>query len=216
MPRRTPSFDELFGDAKENRDDAFDPKPVTLETPLVRLEPLTIDHAPELFKAGKAPTLWRYMPVPPPRNVDDMEAWMRAAIEEAERGECVPFAIVHKEEGRAVGSTRYMDIQRKHRSIEIGWTWVGLDYQRTFVNTHAKFLLFQHAFENLNALRVQLKTDSRNRQSQKALDRVGAVREGRLRNHRVLHDGYVRDTVIYSVTAKEWPEVKRQLQLRLL
>ncbi|MFP6614994.1 MAG: GNAT family protein, partial [Candidatus Hydrogenedentota bacterium] len=129
----------------------------------------------------------------------------------------VPFAIKHMEDDKIVGSTRYIDVRREHRGLEIGWTWVGLDYQRTPVNTECKFLLFKHAFDDLGAFRVQLKTDSRNDQSQNAIQRIGAKREGTLRNHTKLWDGYLRHMVMFSVTHKEWQnDVGAALCLRML
>jgi RimJ/RimL family protein N-acetyltransferase len=124
----------------------------------------------------------------------------------------VPFAIVLRASGRAVGSTRYIDIRRAHRGLEIGWTWIGREWQRTAVNSECKRLLLEHAFEVLGALRVQLKTDARNTRSQRAIERLGAKREGVLRAHMVLADGFVRDSVMYSVIAAEWPSVKQGLE----
>jgi RimJ/RimL family protein N-acetyltransferase len=132
----------------------------------------------------------------------------------------VPFAIVEKSPpgaigrapGRAIGSTRYLDIRREHRGLEIGWTWLGRAWQRTAANTECKLLLLEHAFEALGALRVQLKTDARNLASQRAIERIGAVREGVLRAHMVVREGFVRDSVMYAVTAGEWPEVKGKLE----
>ncbi|MBI4841836.1 MAG: GNAT family N-acetyltransferase, partial [candidate division NC10 bacterium] len=130
-------------------------------------------------------------------------------------GTQIPFAIVERASGKAIGSTRYLDIRRGDRGLEIGWTWIGLPFQRTAVNTECKYLLLVHAFEDQRAVRVQLKTDLRNEASQRAIERLGAVREGVLRKHMVLWDGFIRDTVYYSIIDSEWPEVKRRLQRRL-
>jgi RimJ/RimL family protein N-acetyltransferase len=111
-----------------------------------------------------------------------------------------------------VGSTRYLDIRAKHRGLEIGGTWYDVAYQRTGVNTECKFLLLRHAFEVLQCARVQLKTDLRNERSQRAIERIGAMREGVLRNHVIMPDGYLRSTVMYSITHEEWPEVKSRLE----
>jgi len=158
------------------------------------------------------------MPRRPFAGVEDALDFVRAAHEMAKDGSAVPFAIVAIGNGRdqAVGSTRYFDIRPEHRGLEIGWTWLGLRWQRTAANTECKFLLLRHAFEELGALRVQLKTDARNLKSQRAIERIGGVREGVLRAHMVLPDGFVRDTVMYSITAGEWPETKRRLEARLL
>ncbi len=128
-----------------------------------------------------------------------------------ERGTDLPFAVVHRETGKAIGMTRYMNIERGNRALEIGGTWYGVDYQRTGVNTECKFLLLRHAFEDLGCIRVQIKTDLRNERSQRAIERIGAVKEGVLRDHMILPDGTVRSSVYYSILAREWPSVKQRL-----
>jgi RimJ/RimL family protein N-acetyltransferase len=210
-----PTFQELFGEQKEAKG-AFDPQPVVLETALLRLEPLTLDHAAQLLECARISTIWRYLRVPQPKTVDDTRAFIQTALDNQAKGTEVPFASIHKGDNRVAGTTRFMDIRREHRGLEIGWTWIGIDYQRTFVNTHAKFLMLEHAFEKLGAIRVQIKTDVRNHGSRKAIERIGAKYEGTLRNHLINYDGHVRDTAMYSFIEKEWPERKRQLQLRLL
>lgn len=215
MPKM-PTFEQLFGEESGPLSQPFEPKPVVLESAQVRLEPLTLDHAEDLYEAGKIETIWRFLPVKPPKGVEDVQAWIREAVEQSEAGREAAFAIIHLGDKKAVGSTRYLDIAREHRGIEIGWTWIGIHYQRTLVNTHCKYLLLEHAFETLGAIRVQLKTDSRNQQARKAIERIGARREGILRNHMIMPDGHYRDTVIYSITFKEWPEKKKSLRLRLL
>jgi RimJ/RimL family protein N-acetyltransferase len=196
----------------------FDPKPVELEMFNVKLVPLAMEHAEQMHKAGWNENLFRYLPLKyPMTELDHFRSWISGVLEEADRGERIPFAIIHKEDDCAVGSTSYHAIQRAHRGLEIGWTWIGSDYQRSPVNTECKWLLLKHAFEELGAVRVQLKTDKRNLQSQKAIERIGAKKEGVLRNHVILPDGYIRDSVMYAVTDKDWfREVKAQLQLRLL
>ena len=119
------------------------------------------------------------------------------------------------EKGRAIGSTGYLDIDRPNRALEIGMTWYGLAYQRTAVNTECKYLLLRHAFDDLGALRVCLKTDSRNVRSQQAIERIGAIREGTLRNHRITWDGVNRHSVFYSVIDSEWPAVRSALEAKL-
>ena len=123
--------------------------------------------------------------------------------------------MVLRDTGQAVGVSSYTDVRPEHRGLEIGGTWIGRTYQRTAVNPECKYLMLRHAFENLGAVRVQLKTDSRNTQSQRAIEKLGAQKEGVLRKHIILPDGYVRDTVMYSITVEEWPEVRVGLEDRL-
>jgi RimJ/RimL family protein N-acetyltransferase len=183
--------------------------PRCLEGRWVRLVPLGGEQASDLFVAGHDAEIWRYMPRRAFASVSDARAFIDEALEESAQ---VPFAIVEKAWGKAVGSTRYFDIRGEHRGLEIGWTWIGLAHQRTPVNTECKRLLLGHAFERLGMLRVQLKTDVRNVKSQRAIERIGGVKEGVLRAHMVMPDGFVRDSVMYSITAGEWPEVKRKLE----
>lgn len=190
--------------------------PVTLEGKHARLEPLSLAHADDLFRVAQDEEIWRYMPAPTPRTMDDVRAWMRDALDLQARGAVLPFAIVDLATQRAVGSTRYLDISARDRHVEIGWTWLGKNYWRTPVNTECKFLLLQYAFETLNCIRVQLKTDSRNERSQRAIERIGGVREGVLRRVVVMHDGYERSSVYYSILDDEWTDVKKRLQAKML
>jgi len=178
----------------------------------VRLAPLAPRHAEDLFVLGRDEVIWIYMPRPVLKSVEDTLGWIQEALAVAAEGSQIPFAIIHRASGKAIGSTRYLDIRREHRGLEIGWTWVGTAYQRTPVNTECKSLLLTHAFEELGAVRVQLKTDLRNERSQQAIERIGAAREGVLRKHMVRWDGFIRDTVYYSILASEWPDVKRRLE----
>ncbi len=164
----------------------FDPKPVTLEGSHVRLEPLLRRYAEDLFEVGQDETIWPYMSRPPLKSVEDTRAWIDQALEVAATDTQIPFAIIERASGKAIGSTRYMDIRRNDRGLlEIGWTWIGAAFQRTAMNTECKYLLLRHAFEDLGAVRVQLKTDLRNARSQRATERLGAVHEGVLRKHMV-------------------------------
>lgn len=181
----------------------------------VVIEPLALDHAPDLFAAGSDDETWLYMPLPALRSREDAESMIRQALAETESGREAAFAIVDPGSGRAIGSTRYLDIQPEHRTIEIGWTWIGPAWRRTPVNTECKLLLLTHAFEVFGAQRVTLKTDARNVRSQRAIERIGGVREGVLRKHRICWDGSVRDTVYYGITDAEWPAVKERLSARL-
>ncbi len=136
-------------------------------------------------------------------------------LERGERDGDVSFSVYDKSSGRLAGSSSFLEVRVPHGGLEIGFTWYGVEFQRTHVNTATKLALFQHAFEDLHAHRVQLQTDLRNTRSQAAIARLGAVREGVLRKHKVCRDGYVRDSVMYSVTAEEWPTVRSGLHARL-
>jgi RimJ/RimL family protein N-acetyltransferase len=192
-------------------DGAFDPQPVVLKGEVVRLEPLELRHAADLLQAAAEKTIWNYMPLSGFPDLAAVEGWIRDSL----AGPDVVFAIVLKENGVAVGSTRYMDIRRAHRGLEIGWTWLAPGVQRTRVNTEAKYLLLKHAFEDLSAVRVQLKTDARNTRSQRAIERIGGVMEGAHRRHMLTWDGHVRDTVYYSILDSEWPTAKQRLEAML-
>jgi RimJ/RimL family protein N-acetyltransferase len=190
-------------------------EPVTLEGVVARLEPLRPKHAEQLYTAGRDPGIWRYMPVEPSASVATMRAWIERALEDQATGTQLPFAIIQRATGQAIGSTRYLNIVPQDRGLEIGWTWLAPAVQRTAVNTECKYLLLGHAFETLGAIRVQLKTDSRNLVSQRAIERLGAVREGVLRKHMIVQGGYQRDTVMYSIVDSEWPAVKARLEAKL-
>lgn len=189
----------------------MDISPVTLEGDAIRLEPLSIEaHLGDLQAAGSDPEIFRWFS----RDWSAPEA-MGAFIEEALAmqvdGTAVPFATVLQETDEAIGSTRFGAIAPEHRRVEIGWTWLTPDHQRTAANTEAKFLMLRHAFEEWDCLRAELKTDSRNDQSRRAIERIGATEEGILRKHMQSHQG-TRDTVYYSIIDEEWPAVKRNLE----
>lgn len=189
--------------------------PVTLEGRHVRLEPLAEGHAADLFAAAHDRDMWAYMAYGPFESRADFDAYLKTAVAPTAAGVEVAFAILHLGSGRAVGSTRYMSIERAHYGLEIGHTWLDPRHWRTPVNTECKYLLLRHAFETLGAIRVQLKTDSRNVRSQQAIARLGAVREGLLRKHMVVKEGYHRDTVMFSIIAPEWPAVRAGLEAKL-
>jgi len=189
--------------------------PAVLRGRHVRLELLEEAHVPDHTTAAQDEELWRWMPAPRPRDDQEMLALVQAARDEWSRGERLPFAIVALASGRAIGSTSYLDIAPAHRALEIGWTWLGRPWWRTACNTEAKLLLLRHAFEELGVNRVALRTDHRNDRSQSAIARIGGVREGSLRAHRLRPDGTFRDTVYFSILAGEWPEVERRLVERL-
>lgn len=189
--------------------------PVTLSGSFARLEPLSLTHAPGVLAAGAAPEIWTHLGSPPPADLDAARRYIETALAAAAHGTQMPFAILEQPGGTLVGSTRYGDVRRADRGLEIGWTWLTPRVQRTAINTECKLLLLTHAFEALGMIRVQLKTDIRNERSQRAIERLGAVREGVLRNHMIRRDGTYRDTVLYSITCAEWPGVKERLVARL-
>ncbi len=175
------------------------------------LVPMEVSHIQALFEAGQSPEIWPYMPMWV-RTLDDMRRLVGEALGARERGTEFPFVIFERPLNRIVGSTRFLEITPAHRRIEIGWTWLSPDVWRTPINTECKYLLLRHCFETLGTIRVQLKTDARNVRSQAAIERIGGVREGLLRHHRVMPDGYLRDSVYYSILVEEWPAVKARLE----
>jgi RimJ/RimL family protein N-acetyltransferase len=185
--------------------------PITLEGRYVRLEPLAMAHLAGLAEIGLDEELWRWIPTAV-RTKEEMAAYIETALKEQERGISLPFALVEKATGRAIGSTRYGNIDRTHHRVEIGWTWVGREWQRTAVNTDAKFLLLRHAFETLGCIRVELKTDSLNEKSRAAILRIGAREEGIFRNHMITASGRIRHSAYYSIVEAEWPAVKARLE----
>ncbi|HEY0698088.1 MAG TPA: GNAT family protein [Micromonospora sp.] len=186
-------------------------KPVTLTGRIVRLEPLGHQHADDLLTAAAYDEIWTYLDEPTPRTPQMIEELIRDARFDQERGVRLPFAIVNQATDKAVGSTSYIDIRPNDRTVEIGWTWLTPSQWGTGANTEAKFLLMRHAFEEHRAGRVAVKTDLRNERSQRAIERLGAVREGVWRNHRLLSTGAYRDSVFYSVIDDEWPTVRARL-----
>ena len=185
--------------------------PVMLEGAYVRLEPLARVHLAGLAEVGLDEELWRWIPTPV-RTQEEMAAYIEAALGEQERGESLPFAIADKTTGHAIGSTRYGNIDRTHHRVEIGWTWVAREWQRTAMNTEAKYLLLRHAFEALGCMRVELKTDSLNARSRAAILRIGAREEGIFRNHMITASGRIRHTVYFSIIDSEWPAAKARLE----
>jgi aspartate/methionine/tyrosine aminotransferase/RimJ/RimL family protein N-acetyltransferase len=190
-------------------------QPVVLIGNHIRLEPLSENHVPGLTLAGRDPEIWRYLPYGLLNSEEKMLDHVRALLEKAILGTDLPFVVIHIESGQSVGCTRYLEISTEHKSVEIGGTWFEAAFQRTVVNTETKFLLLRYAFEDLGCIRVQFKTDLRNLRSQKALERIGAKREGVLRNHMLRADGQFRDSVYYSIIANEWTHVKTHLETKL-
>ena len=189
--------------------------PVTLTGRYVRLEPMTEAHIPALAKIGVGQAFWDFMLYGQMNTEADIANWVRDILGRAGKGTDLPFVAVQLASGRVAGATRYLNMLPKDRGLEVGGTWYGLDFQRTVVNTECKYLLLQYAFETLGCIRVQLKTDLRNERSQQAIERLGAVKEGVLRNHLILPDGRIRHSVFYSILDTEWAGVKQRLE-RLL
>lgn len=190
-------------------------KPVVLQGTYVRLEPLNESHIPGLTAIGAGQDFWDFMLYGRITTEDDMRNWVLDMLSRAEKGTDLPFAVIHLASGRVAGATRYLNIMPNDRGLEVGGTWYGSEFQRTVVNTESKYLLFTHAFETLKCIRLQIKTDARNVRSQKAIERIGAVREGVLRNHMILLDGRYRDSVFYSILDSEWPAVKSRIEQML-
>ena len=190
------------------------PEPVTLSSAAVRLEPMTAGHAAALELAARDGELWnlRVTSVPAP---GEAAAYVQAALKGCADGHMLPFVVVDTASGRVIGSTRYHDIVPAVERLEIGYTWYGRSWQRTHVNTTCKLLLMAHAFEALGAQLVGWRTDNYNFASQRAIERLGARKDGVLRHHALRRDGTVRDTVMYSVTAGEWPEIRAHLEWQL-
>ena len=189
-------------------------EPIALEGTHVSLESLSLSHLGALSQIGLDEELWRWIPTQV-RTLEEMKTYIQLALDEQARGVSLPFAIIEKASGRAIGSTRYGNIDRAHRRVEIGWTWIARQFQRTAVNTECKYLLMRHAFETIGCIRVELKTDSLNERSRAAILRIGAKQEGIFRNHMITSSGRVRHTVYFSVIDAEWPAVRSNLEEKL-
>jgi RimJ/RimL family protein N-acetyltransferase len=189
-------------------------QPVTLHGPRVRMEPLAERHLDDLAQVAMDAAVWRWTIA---RPIDDagLRAWLATALANAEAGTEVPFATIDLGTERAIGSSRFMTIAPEHRRLEIGWTWIGTAFQRTGANRAAKYLQLRHAFETLDAERVEFKTHARNLASRAALLGIGATFEGVLRHHTIMPDGSNRDSAFYGVLAAEWPRVKARLEASL-
>jgi RimJ/RimL family protein N-acetyltransferase len=189
-----------------------------LEGPGVRLEPLTLDHLPALEAVAFDPTIWRYM-LFNIRTPEDIRRWVELALEAKTRGSIMPWVTIKKARGdepdRLVGSTRFIDLDLTHRTVEIGHTWLAAPWRGTRVNTEAKLLQLTYAFETLDLNRVALKTHANNQKSQAAIKAIGAQYEGTFRSHYIMPDGSSRDSAWFSIIRKEWPEVKDLLTRRL-
>jgi RimJ/RimL family protein N-acetyltransferase len=188
--------------------------PVVLQGHGVRLEPLAIAHVEGLSKAAQDGELWNlwFTSVPKP---EDALAYVSQALEGQAKGDMHPWAVINVQSGKVIGTTRYHDIVPEVDRVEIGWTWYAQSFHRSHVNSACKLLLLTHAFEELDCLVVGLRTDNFNFRSQRAIEAIGAKKDGVIRHHAPRRDGTVRDTVMYSILSSEWPDVKRHLELRL-
>lgn len=186
--------------------------PLTLEGSVVRLEPIRREHAELFWEIAKndLEEIFRWIPYSM-RGPEDFRKLIDKIFAEQERGESVAFATVERSSGRVIGSTRFMNIDRANRRVEVGSTWIAPPWQRTAVNSEAKYLMLRHAFEVWKCIRVELKTDALNQKSRSAILRIGAKEEGTLRRHLITCTGRVRDTVYFSILGSEWPEVKTRL-----
>lgn len=193
----------------------FDPRPVLLEGRHVRLEPLERRHLPGLLTAARDPEIFQWFLTPPLGDEAEMTKWLEDGLRAQAAGAEVAWATVRRSDGRIVGSTRFLDIRRPNRGLEIGNTWLAREAQRTAVNTEAKLLQLTHAFADLGAVRVQLKTDERNARSRAAIARLGGTFEGILRRYQARYDGFMRNTAMYSLTAEDWPAAKAALEAKL-
>lgn len=191
----------------------IDTSPVTLTGSAARLEPLGGEHLDALCTLGLEGDIFRWYPTPV-RSRDEMAAWIAFALAEQQAGRMLPFVTIEQATGRIAGSTRYLAIDKTNRHVEIGFTWLGRGFQRSGLNRDAKFLMLRYAFEVWGCARVEFKTDSNNVQSRTALAGIGAVEEGTFRNHVVRADGSLRHSVYFSVTDREWPDVKERLTPR--
>jgi RimJ/RimL family protein N-acetyltransferase len=189
----------------------FNPQPVTLSTDRIQLEPLTLEHCEAFHLAANEEEVWTWTVPNPCKTVDATKKWIETALAHRDTGAQLPFVTIDKASGKVVGSTRFLSISIPDRGIEIGHTFINPKFQRCYVNSHAKFLMLLHAFETLGAIRVEFKTHEKNQKSRNAIGRIGAQFEGILRQNRILPDGKIRNTAIFSILDSEWPEVKQRL-----
>ena len=190
-------------------------EPLVLEGNFVRLEPMRLEHHAGLSSVGLDPEIWRYTLVVV-QTPEEMRAYMESALKLQADGTTLPFVTIERSSGRIIGSTRFGNYDAGNRRIEIGWTWIARPWQRTAINTEAKYLMLTHAFEKLGCVRVELKTDVLNTPSRKAMLRIGAKEEGVLRKHSLVWNGRYRDSIYYSILDDEWPGVKHELQRMLI
>jgi RimJ/RimL family protein N-acetyltransferase len=191
------------------------PTPITLEGAHVKLQPLSESHLDALCEVGLDPELWKWIPIQV-LDRDQMMSYIRAALSDQAKGISLPYATIDRAQGKVVGSTRFMSIDVPNKRVEIGATWIAKPWQRSAINTEAKYLMMRHAFETWGVNRVEWKTDALNTQSRNAILRLGAKQEGIFRQHVVTWSGRLRDSVYFSVIALEWPEVKKALEAKIM
>jgi RimJ/RimL family protein N-acetyltransferase len=207
----------LFTELTVNSDNnLFAVRPVTLEGSSVRLEPFRREHWQPLWAVAKdaIEDIFRWIPYSM-RTPQEFEQWADKALAEQERGDSLVFTTVERASNKIIGSTRFMNIDRANRRVEIGSTWIAPAWQRTAINTEAKYLMLRHAFETWQCVRVELKTDALNQKSRNAILRIGAREEGTLRKHVLTWSGRYRDTIYFSILDSEWPEAKSKLEARM-
>lgn len=189
-------------------------EPITLEGCYIRLAPLSLSHHAALCEVGLDAALWEFTTIRL-QTPEDMRRYIEAALHEQAEGAVLPFVILEKRSGKVIGTSRYHNINPAHRRVEIGFTWVAIPWQRTPVNTEAKYLMLKQAFEQYRCVRVEFKADTRNERSRRALLRIGATQEGILRSYMVSGHKGVRDVVLFSIIDSEWPAVKAELEAKL-
>jgi RimJ/RimL family protein N-acetyltransferase len=193
----------------------FNPQPITLSTDRIELQPLGLNHAEAFHLATNDDAIWTWMVPNPCKTIEATQKWIAAALAERDAGRQVPFITIDRASGKLIGSTRYLNIMRADKGIEIGHTWITPEFQQSYVNSHAKYSMLQHAFETLGAIRVEFKTHESNQKSRNAILRLGAQFEGIMRQQRILPNGNLRNTALFSIIDGEWPQVKQQLLSQL-
>lgn len=191
---------------------SFEPAPVRLQGQDITLRPLSLEDVEGFYQAGRDPSLWQWVLPNQCLSLDTSRGWIEHSLQQQALGNHVPFVIVDNRSGQIIGSTRYCSIRREDRNVEIGFTFINPKFQRSYVNTQAKYLLLRHAFEQLGAIRVELRSHEKNHQSRTAIARIGAKFEGILRNNRILSDGSYRNSAMFSVIEAEWPACKAALE----
>ncbi|WDE12155.1 GNAT family N-acetyltransferase [Thalassomonas haliotis] len=191
---------------------SFQPAPVRLQGQDITLRPLSLEDVEGFYQAGKDPILWQWVLPNQCLSPETARSWIEYSLQQQTLGNHVPFVIIDNRSAAIIGSTRYCSIRREDRNVEIGFTFIDPNFQRSYVNTQAKYLLLRHAFEQLGAIRVELRTHEKNHQSRTAIARIGAKFEGILRNNRILSDGSYRNSAMFSVIESEWPACKAALE----
>lgn len=186
-------------------------QPITLETNLLKLVPMTIQHLEAFHLAGNYPDVWQHMPINRCQSIEMARIWMQEAISEMAQGQQLAFITIDKKTATVIGSTRLFRFNEKDKSIEIGHTFITPSFQRSYVNSHAKYLMLKYAFESLSMTRVEICTNENNQQSRNAIARIGGHFEGILRKHRRAPNGEYRNTALFSIIDEEWPQIKQQL-----